>query len=185
MKQQEKCSGIGGVVIIQTSLVKKVIFWIVSSLKGISQVFLIENAITGFIILLAITTTSYLLGIIAFLSSFVGMLVGKIAGANENILKQGLFGYNAVLTGMALTLLLSGEYHWIIALVGAAITSIVTAAMMNVMKSKEFPVLTFPFIIVTWFMLLSTYRLKVFKLTDELVPQGLSYWTLDIKGEVD
>lgn len=172
-------------VIIQTGLAKKVIFWIVSSLKGISQVFLIENAVTGFIILVAITTSSFVLGVMAFASSFVGTIIGKIAGGDEKTVKQGLFGYNSVLTGMALTILLSGEYHWIIALSGAIVAAIVTAALMNVMKSKELPILTFPFIIVTWFTLLSTYRLKAFKLTDELVPQGLAYWNLDIKGEID
>ena len=85
-----------------------------ASLKGISQVIFIENVVSGLIILLAITISSYKLGIIALLSAFIGTFIGKICGANENSISQGLVGYNSVLTGIALTLFLSGPYHWII-----------------------------------------------------------------------
>ena len=57
--------------------------FITASLKGISQVILIENAITGLLILIAITIDSYYLGIIALLSAIIGTLVGKFGGADE------------------------------------------------------------------------------------------------------
>lgn len=169
-----------------TETTKRTLFsFLLASLKGISQVMLIENAITGLIILLAITTFSYSLGIIALLSAFIGTIIGKIGGADEKIINQGLFGYNSVLTGLSLTLSLAGPYHWIIALVGAALAAFLTAAMMHVMKNTGIPVLTFPFIIMTWFMLLASYRLKVFRLTSGLVPQDLSHWELDITGKIN
>lgn len=155
------------------------------SLKGISQVILIENVMTGFIILLAISIASLLLGIITLLSAVIGTLIGKSLGADETIVNQGLFGYNSVLTGMALVLFLSGPSDWIIALAGAAITAIFTASMMHVMKKVELPILTLPFILMTWFMLLVSYRLTAFTLSPELVPQSLAQWELDITGEVN
>lgn len=159
--------------------------FLIASMKGISQVILIENAVTGFIILLAITTSSYLLGIITLLSAFIGTGMGKIGGADEKIVQQGLFGYNSVLTGLALTLFLSGPYHWIIALVGAIIAAIYTAALMHAMGNRALPVLTLPFITLTWFMLLTSYRLQVFQLSPELVPQNLSQRKLEIEGNID
>ncbi|WP_245671075.1 urea transporter [Pseudobacillus wudalianchiensis] len=156
-----------------------------ASLKGISQVMLIENAITGLIILLAITTFSYTLGIIALLSAFIGTFIGMIGGADKQSVNQGLFGYNSVLTGISLTLFLIGPYQFIIALAGAGLAAILTAAMMHVMKNTGIPVLTIPFIIMTWFMILASYRLKVFRLTSGLVPQDLSNWELDITGKID
>ena len=156
-----------------------------ASLKGISQVILIENAITGLLILIAITISSYYLGIIALLSAIIGTLVGKWGGADENSINQGLFGYNSVLTGMALALFLSGPYMWIVALVGSAVAAIFTATMMHFMKKTEIPILTFPFIILTWFMLLSSYKLKGITLSSTLVPQDLTNWELDIAGEID
>ncbi|MED4402904.1 urea transporter [Metabacillus fastidiosus] len=154
-----------------------------ATLRGISQVILIENAFSGFIILLAITVSSYFLGIIALLSSLIGTLVAKIGGADEAKINQGLFGYNSLLTGIALELFLNEPYQWIIALAGAAITAIVTAAIMHIMKGTGLPVLTFPYIILTWFMLLAAYRLDTFTLSPELVPQYLSHRKLKFVGE--
>ncbi len=89
------------------------------SLKGISQVILIENAVTGAIILLAIMISSFSLGVIAMLSAMIGTLLGKFGGADKEIVNQGLFGFNSVLTGMALYLFLTGPYHWVLSLTGA------------------------------------------------------------------
>lgn len=156
---------------------------ITSSLKGISQVILIENAVTGLIILAAITISSYSLGIIAFFSAIIGTLIGKLGGAEQESISQGLYGYNSVLSGMALSLFLSGNDRWIIALIGAAIAAVFTAAMMHFMRQSGIPILTFPYIILTWFLLLTTYRLNTFKLSPDLVPQTLASWKLDIHGE--
>ncbi len=134
--------------------------------------------------MIAITITSYSLGIIAFLSAFIGTIIGKVGGADQKSVSQGLYGYNSVLTGMALFLFLRGDDRWIIALVGACIAALFSAAMMYFMRQSGIPILTFPFIVLTWFLLLTTYRLVTFKLNPDLVPQTLSHWKLDIKGEV-
>lgn len=173
-------------VFIQNQIDTKRPNWLIASaLKGISQVILIENTISGLIILAAITFTSYSLGIIAFLSSLVGTFVAKIGGAEQESIEQGLFGYNSVLTGMALSLFLNGDERWITALVGAAIAALFTAAMMHFMRQSGIPILTFPFIILSWFLLLTSYRLVSVKLSPELVPQSLSNWTLNIEGETN
>jgi urea transporter len=158
---------------------------ILASLKGVSQVIFIENAFSGVLILIAITLTTYELGVIAFLSSVVGTLIGKFGGANEESVNSGLYGYNSVLTGIALTLFLTGSSRWMIALLGAVIAAIFAAMMVYFMKNSALPILTFPFIILTWFMVLVSYRLKVFQLSNSLVPQSLSHWKLDIAGEVN
>ncbi|MBS4196944.1 urea transporter [Lederbergia citri] len=162
-----------------------IVQFLIASMKGISQVILIENVLTGIIILIAISCASIVLGIITLLSSILGTFVGKLGRADEAKVKQGLFGYNSVLTGIALMLYMSGPYHWIIALFGAAVAAILTATMMHFMKNKELPVLTAPFVVLTWFMLLVTYRLKTFDLSKALVPQNLSSWELNTAGEIN
>ncbi|WP_339226188.1 urea transporter [Oceanobacillus sp. FSL K6-2867] len=158
--------------------------FILASLRGISQIILIENAITGLIMLLAITVSSYVLGIVALLSAFIGTIIGKLGGADENAVKAGLFGYNSVLTGIALTIFLGGSFHWIIALVGAGIAAILTAALMHFIKGIEIPILTFPFVVLTWLMLLVSYQFNTFKLGPGLIPQNLSDWTLDLGAQI-
>ncbi len=140
------------------------------SFKGISQVILIENAITGAIILLAIMISSFSLGVIAILSAMIGTLLGKLGGADEKVVDQGLFGFNSVLTGMALYLFLTGPYHWILSLIGALLAAIVTAALMHVMKKTGLPVLTFPFVVLTLFTLLISYRLNAIHISNALFP---------------
>jgi urea transporter len=156
-----------------------------ASLKGISQVILIENAITGLLILIAITIESYYLGLIALLSAIIGTLVGRWGGADENSINQGLLGYNSVLTGMALVLFLNGPYMWIIAIVGSAVAAIFTATMNHFMQKTEIPILTFPFIILTWFIPSASYKLKGIKLSPTLEPQNLTYWKLNIAGDIN
>lgn len=170
----------------QDAVNKSRLSWLlISSLKGISQVILIENAITGFIILIAVMIASIPLGIITLLSAIIGTLIGKIGGADLDSINQGLYGYNSVLTGMALSLFLSGDDRWVIALMGAAIAAVCSAMFIHLMKITGLPVLTFPYIILTWFMLLASYRLATFNLSPALVPQSLSNWKLNIEGETN
>lgn len=156
-----------------------------ASLKGISQVILTANTISGFIILIAIMISSYSLGIIALISAIIGTIIAKLGGANEETINQGLFGYNSVLTGMALCLFLDGPNMWMVALAGAAVAAILTATLMHLMKNTEIPILTFPFIILTWTTLLASYKLKGILLSSKLVPQDLTKWKLQIAGEVN
>lgn len=158
---------------------------ITASLKGISQVILIENVMTGFLILIAITIFSYYLGIIALLSAIIGTLVGKLGAADEKIINEGLLGYNSVLTGMALASFLTGPYMWLVALIGSALAAIFTAAMMHFTKRTEVPILTFPFVILTWFILLASYKLNGVKLSSALIPQDLTHWELKTAGGVN
>ncbi|MBU8880704.1 urea transporter [Bacillus sp. FJAT-29790] len=159
--------------------------FLLASLKGISQVILIENAVTGLIILLAISIVSIPTGIITLASSMIGTLIGKVGKADETIVSQGIFGYNSVLAGLALSLLLMGSHRWSVALAGAALVAIFTAACMHLMKSFKLPVLTFPYIIMTWFLLIDSYRLTFFKLSPELAPLILSEWSIDTAGTLE
>lgn len=145
---------------------------------------MIENAVSGLIILAAITVASYALGIIALISAIIGTLIGKLGGADQESVSQGLYGYNSVLSGLALSLFLSGNDRWIIALFGAAVAALCTAATMHFMRQFAIPILTFPYIILTWFLLLASYRLITFKLSPDLVPQTLASWKLDIHGGI-
>ena len=156
-----------------------------TSLKGISQVLLIENAITGLIVLIAISLYSVPLSIIAFISSFIGTVTAKIGGADEKLISQGLFSFNSALSGLAMVLFLEGDHRWIIALFSAMIATIFTAGMMHLTRPFNVPSLTFPYIILTWFLLTASHRLQFFKASNSLVPQSLAYWHLDISGPID
>ncbi|ABX41069.1 urea transporter [Lachnoclostridium phytofermentans] len=149
---------------------------ITASLKGISQVILVENTLSGLIILIAITFSDYKLGIIALISSMIGALTGHITGVNKNTINQGLLGYNSVLIGLALSIFFMGYNRWWIALLGAFFVAILTAAMNHFFSNLKIPVLTFPYIILTWLFILAGYHLQVFKLASVILPQDLASW---------
>ena len=162
----------------------KAISFLLATLKGISQVVFIENWLTGLFILAAITVTSVKLGVIAILSAAIGTLFGQMGGGDPASVRQGVYGYNPMLTGMALLLFLDGPMSWGIALFGAVIAAAFTASMLTLLKPPGMPTLTFPYVITTWLLLLASYKLEAFKLTTEIVPQDLSHWKLEISGEI-
>src|SRR5699024_3057466 len=82
------------------------------------------------------------------------------------------------------SLFLIEPYNWIIALLGAAIVSILTAALMQFMKETEIPILTLPFVIITWFLLLTSYKLNIFQLSPSLVAGNLASITLDFSESI-
>lgn len=137
--------------------------FILASFKGVSQVLLIENAISGFIITAAIMAANFSLGIITLLSAMIGTWIGFALVKDKAPVKQGLFGYNSVLTAIALTLFLDGVESWGIALAGAALAALVTAACMYMMRNSTLPILTLPFVVLTWLLLLASSSLEVFK----------------------
>ena len=139
--------------------------FILTALKGISQVLFIENAVSGMIILFGIAIYSPELALIAFASSLIGTLIGYYGGADEIEVEKGIFGFNSVLTGVALLDIYGRSNRWLLALAGAAAVAILTAALMQLLKGFDLPVLTFPFIMLTWSFLLSAYRLKSFHLS--------------------
>lgn len=168
------------------SLREGTLFSLISAtFKGISQVILLENTISGLIILIAIMLSSVSIGVVVLLSSFIGALIGRVGGADKNIVNQGLLSYNSVLVGIALPLYLEGGMRWIFAIAGAAVAALFTASMMHVMRNSKVPVLSFPYIVLTWFLLLASYRLGAFHLSPTLLPQHLPQRQLHSSGTTD
>lgn len=156
-----------------------------SSLKSISQVVFIENSIAGLIILMGIFIGDYSLGFIAIVSAIVGNVIANIAGADKSLIDKGLLGYNSVLIGLALSLFLNQESRFLIAILGAILVAIFTATMMHLFSSFEMPILTFPYVVLTWFFLLASYHLQVFHLNPDLVPQDLLQWNIATQGPIN
>lgn len=156
-----------------------------TSVKGISQVVFIENIISGILILAGIFIYSIPLGLVTIGSAIIGTLIARICGADKKILNSGLFGFNSVLAGLAIYLFLEGPHKWIFALVCAGVTTIVTAALMNITKHFDMPVLTFPYIILTWFFIGTSFRLSFIKPGANIMPQNLINWERELDGPLD
>ena len=132
------------------------------NLRGIGQVMFQNNPLSGVLFLAAIAWGSYAAGaprvaIAGVLAVVVGTLTAQWLRVDRESLHSGLYGFNAILVGLALaTFLAPSPLLWVYVVLGAAISVVVMLATANVVKPWG-GALTFPFVLTTWLLLLATY----------------------------
>ncbi|WP_312875015.1 urea transporter [Actinomadura litoris] len=120
--------------------------------SGIGQVFFQDEWYVGLIFLAGLAVASRLVAATALAGSLVGLLTGWWLGAQAADIGAGLYGYNAVLTGIALT----GTYialspvGALYAVIGAATSAALTAGLTNLFTVVGGHTLTWPFVLVMW-----------------------------------
>ncbi len=153
-----------------------------ASLKGFSQVVLVGNTFSGCLILLGITLHSPILGLMAFLSSIVGTITGKYCGGDEFLIRQGIYSFNSVLCGISAILFLGGDKRWFIAIFAAVLASLSMAFLSKWFDKWNVPVLTIPFVAITWIGLLSTYRFDMLRIDSGFVVSSPAQWNIPTEG---
>ena len=132
------------------------------NLRGVGQVMFQDNPATGALFLAAIAWGSFAAGvprvlIAGIVAVVIGTLTAQWLRVDRASLAAGLYGYNAMLVGMALaTFLAPGPLLWVYVLLGAAVSVVVTLGTANVVKGWG-GALTGPFVLTTWLLLLATY----------------------------
>jgi urea transporter len=130
--------------------------------NGIAEIFFQDNWVSGVIILLGIAVNSRISALMALTGSTVAVIVAMLFGAHDDAIRDGLFGYNAVLTAMALGgfFLVLTVPGFLYALFGAIVTTWVWAGIATYLEPSGMPAYTAPFVLVTWLMLIGQYRFK-------------------------
>jgi urea transporter len=126
---------------------------LVSPLTGLGQIFVVESALTGFGICLAVARYSPQLAVHMVLGSAVGGLTGSLLlSADPAAVAAGLWSYNSALTsaGTAVFLRSTSNNHrpmtvWLVSGVGASLTALTYGAVSAV---SPVPCLTIPFCVV-------------------------------------
>lgn len=125
-------------------------------LRGVGQVMLQDNRWTGLFFVLGIAWQSVVLAAVVLFATAVATATAIAWGADPGRVRAGLYGFNGALVAVALwglapplasvaplALLL-----WIA--LGAAGSSVLAAALQRLLDRWELPVLTAPFVFVTW-----------------------------------
>jgi urea transporter len=165
----------------QTSEIQKIKLLILFSLKGFSQVMLMENRISGTLILLGVSLYSPYLGLMALLSSIVGTGIGLLK--DPETAKKGIYGFNSILSGVAVMLFLNGNWRWLIALIVATFSAILMYILMKILTRWRIPVLTIPFVATTWIGLLVTYQLKFLHINSAFITSSPVKWNIPSEGK--
>jgi len=132
------------------------------NLRGVGQVMFQNNPLSGALFLIAIAWGSYAAGvpqvaIAGVVAVIVATLTAQWLRVDDESLNAGLYGFNAILVGLALaTFLAPGPLLWVYVILGAAVSVVVMLATTNVVKPWG-GALTFPFVLTTWLLLLATY----------------------------
>ncbi len=119
--------------------------------KGISQVFLIENVITGVFFLAGIFYRSRSLGAGAVFGALVGTGLASLLRYKNDDIRQGLYGYNSTLVCLAVFYFFGFTIPSLIASFLGAILSVFITNIMR--RAWRMPTFTAPFIVSTWIVM--------------------------------
>ncbi|MEU1734503.1 urea transporter [Streptosporangium sp. NPDC020145] len=122
------------------------------TLSGVGQVMFQGQWYVGLIFLVGLVIAGWRLGLVALMSSLAGLLTGWLLGAQAADLGAGLYGYNSVLTGIALfgTFVVATPVSAVYALIGVVAAAGFTAGVGNLLTVTGGHTLTWPFVLVTW-----------------------------------
>jgi urea transporter len=130
--------------------------------NAIGQIFFQDNWITGYLIVVGIAVNSRISAGMALIGAAGAALVAVVFGGPEGAIRDGLFGYNAALTAIALGgffLVLTWQ-SFLYTLFGIVVTTWFWASVAIFLEPIGMPVLTSTFVLVTWLMLLGQYGFK-------------------------
>lgn len=161
---------------ISLHFIDLIVYW----LKGISQIFLINSWITGIIFLIALYISNKWACLWAAVASAISLGVAILFGGGGHDISTGLYGFSAVLTGIALG---STFYttNWRVAIwtiLGVFFTVFAQASMNTFLAPQGLPTLTGPFCIATWLFLLPLYKFNDWN------PDGTT-WAKEEKDLID
>jgi urea transporter len=116
-------------------------------LKGLGQIMLQENSITGLLFLIGIFYGSIAMGFAALLATVCGTVVAYLLKYDHAEINQGLYGFNAVLCAIVFAGPKVKDGMWV--LISLILALVISLLMLKIGIAK----LTFPFVLATWLTL--------------------------------
>lgn len=129
-------------------------------LKGIAQIFLINSWVTGIFFLAGLFVSNRRAALWAAIASAISLFVALVNKGPGADISNGLYGFSAVLTGIALgATFCNNSWKCIVwTVLGIVTTVFVQAGMNSFFTPMGLPTLTGPFCIATWFFLFPQYK---------------------------
>ena len=125
--------------------------------NGVAQVFFQGSVVTGGLFVAGLLIGSRRAGALAVLGSLAGLLAAWGLGAAEPSIRFGLFGFNSVLTAIALggVFFAPDKVSGACALFATVGAAIVFAAVSAALQPLGLPALTLPFVLMVWVCMLA------------------------------
>jgi urea transporter len=148
-------------------------------LKGIGQIMLQENSLTGLIFLIGIFLNSPLLALGLLIGTIVGTLTAQVLKYDKGNINSGLYGFNAALVGIAMLVFFDST---VLVWAGIVVLSALSTVLMNFCLQKKIPIFTFPFILLVWIALYFFHNVAPVEAPSEEDLAGLIPENFDLKN---
>lgn len=122
--------------------------YLATILRGVGQVMFQDSLVTGLIFLVALSRSSNRVTAYAVLGAGLGGAMALSGGIAPLEVHHGLYGFNAVLTAIALASVMKEKIHFTI--MGVGLSVLITWLFV----ALQWPSLTAPFVLATWAMIL-------------------------------
>jgi urea transporter len=133
-----------------------------------------NNPLTGLLFLVGILVNSPKLLGAGLLGLAASTLAAYLLGADRTLIRAGLFGFNGILVGIALAFFFEFDFLLAIYIVlGAAVSTIVMMALINLLSTWDMPALTAPFVLTAWLLLFAVYQFGFLHPTELIAPATL------------
>jgi urea transporter len=140
-------------------------------LRGVGQVMFQNNPLTGLLFLVGIFVNSLKFGGAALLGLAASTLAAHLLSTDRTLIRNGLFGFNGVLVGIGLAFFLEFDFLLAVYIVlGAAVSTVVMMALINLLTPWDMPALTAPFVLTAWLLLFAVYQFDFLQPTALIAP---------------
>lgn len=140
-------------------------------LNSYSVVFFFNNKILAFV-LMAVTFFNFFAGLSGLIAVITVILIANQMGFDKTLLKQGIYSFNALLTGIGLgTFFEPGIVYFVILFLAALFSLILSVVLSGWLGKYGLPFLSIPFVIAVWLILLPSGQFVNLGLTQRNV-----YW---------
>lgn len=123
-------------------------------ITNFSEIFLVTSIMGSLFIIIGIFIGSVKGGIYAIVSSILAVVCITLLGGDHPTITDGLYGYNSILTGIALGATFKTKFNPILAVItGLLLTVVMHGALATTLTPIGLPIFTAPFIFATWLVM--------------------------------
>ena len=123
-------------------------------ITNFSEIFLVTSIMGSLLIMIGIFIGSVKGGIYAVVSSVLAVICITLLGGDYPTITDGLYGYNSILTGIALGATFKTKFSRILAVItGLLLTVVMHGALATTLAPIGLPIFTAPFIFATWLVM--------------------------------
>ena len=115
-------------------------------IRGIGQIFLADDIISGVLILAGIAVCSRISAVVALIGSILGAAVGVAVGVPGAQVESGLYGFNPCLTVIAMYMFyVPSQSSFVLAILAGIMTVMAQQALTTLLQPYGLPFMTLPF----------------------------------------